>query len=49
MLRTYQPKKLHRKRSTVSERECLMLTAARFWPAEELRVERSCLTKIEAT
>ena len=46
MLRTYQPKKLHRK---ASERECLQPTVEKYWLEEELKVEKGCLTKEQAT
>lgn len=46
MLRTYQPKKLHRKRrSTASERECLQPTVEKYWLEEELKVEKVVLLK----
>ena len=54
MLRTYQPKKLHRKKehglksfterkSTASEKEWLHPTAEKFCPEEEQKAEKGCL------
>ena len=46
MLRTYQPKKLHRKKEhgcTASEKEWLHPTAEKFCPEEEQKAEKGCL------
>ena len=40
MLRTYQPKKLHRKKEHGFRKECQTETAVRFWLVAEQREER---------
>lgn len=46
MKRTFQPKSVKELRNTVSERECLLSQAERFWLAEDRRAERSYLHNI---
>ena len=41
MLRTYQPKKLHRKKEH-GFRKCLLPTAEKFWQEEEQKAEKGC-------
>ncbi len=45
MFRTYQPKKLQRKKSTVFARECQPEMGVRFWRAEEPKAEHVSPTK----
>ena len=49
MLRTYQQRSSPERRSTASERECLQPTVEKYWLEEELKVEKGCLTKEQAT
>lgn len=44
MKRTYQPKKLQRKKYMVLWRECQLRTAERFWLAEDQKEEQDSAT-----